>query len=282
VIVYLNGAFVPAELAVVPVFDRGFLYGDGVFETIRVYQSRPLFWAAHMERLRRGLEALQINVRTRDDELRSAACELLRRNGLVDAILRLTVTRGAGKRGYLFQSGQRPTVVMATYAATSFARVAPKPWRLHTSSIPIAPGHAWSGFKTANKLAQVMALAEAQAAGADEALMINCHGHVAEAAAANVFWYDGDSPCTPALAAGGLPGTTRAVVLKLMESLGFPCAEVTRTRAELQDARGMFLTLSTQGIVVVSALDGQAIDPESRTVKLREAYWEVVARQLSD
>src|SRR5688500_3529439 len=116
-IVFLNGEFVPEEQARISIFDRGFLYGDGLFETLRVHRGRIFQWSEHAERLSRGVNTLRIPVAWKPQELRRFAETLLEKNGATDAILRLNVSRGIGPRGYSPQGAEHPTVAMTVHPA---------------------------------------------------------------------------------------------------------------------------------------------------------------------
>src|SRR5579872_7032026 len=116
-IVFLNGQFVPEESAVVSVFDRGFLYGDGLFETIRIFKGKPFRWEQHLERLQRGAEFLKIKLPFSCTALPKFADELINKNQMPDALLRLTLSRGVGIRGYSPKGAEEPTVVMSLHPA---------------------------------------------------------------------------------------------------------------------------------------------------------------------
>src|SRR5689334_20578438 len=131
-IVFLNGQFVPETQAVVPVNDRGFLYGDGLFETVRVVNGRPFRLAEHLERLARGADFLKIRCPFRPEQLQEYAAQLIEQNRLFESVLRLTLTRGPGERGYAPPANGRPTVVMTLHPAPP--REAPGSWNLVTSS----------------------------------------------------------------------------------------------------------------------------------------------------
>ena len=165
-IVFLNGRFIPEAQAVVPISDRGFLYGDGLFETLFVCNSRPLWWTRHAERLERGAEFLKIKLPWTSEELRNIAGTLIQQNVMPDCVLRLTLTRGSGARGYSPKGADAPTLAITLHPLPP----PPAAVKLATSSFCIAAGDALAGFKTANKLAQVLARAEAGERGADEAL----------------------------------------------------------------------------------------------------------------
>jgi aminodeoxychorismate lyase len=276
--VLLNGQIVPETQAVVPVNDRGFMYGDGLFETLRVCRSRPFRLAQHLERLRRGAEFLKIQCPFTAPELRNFAGQLIEENRMPEAILRVVLTRGPGERGYTPGAGGRPTLVMSLHPAPPLDVESPAGCRLITSSLRIPAGDALGPFKTSNKLVQVMARMEALEKHADEALLVNTDGVVVEAAGANLFWVARNRVCTVPVAGGALPGITRAVVLELCNTLGVPTDErVIRPRA-LRNAEGIFLTQSVSGIVPVSSLDAQPIAPSALVGRLRRAYGELLTR----
>jgi branched-subunit amino acid aminotransferase/4-amino-4-deoxychorismate lyase len=150
-------------------------------------------------------------------------------------------------------------------------------WKLHTASFRLPAGEKLAHFKTANKLAQIMARAEADAAGADEAVLCNTDGFVVEGASSNLFWVEGDTICTPPLASGILAGVTRAVTLELCQKLGLALAERQITPENLQRTQGVFVTLSSFGVVAAAALDGVALNHSPLVEKLGAAYTELLA-----
>ena len=256
---FLNGKIVPETQAVVSVFDRGFLYGDGLFETLHVVHGEPFRWTDHITRLQRGADFLKITLPYTPDQLREFSGQLMAKNKLPDALLRLTVSRGDGARGYSPKNAGPPTCVMTLHPAPEIDPQNPPRWKLITPQIRLPLGDSLTQFKTANKLWQVLARAEADAVGADEALLLNTAGHVAEATSANVFWVENDMVCTPPLAAGILPGVTRVVVLELCARLGVSVMEKTGLPEELLRAEGVFLTMTSLGVVPVAKLDGHEL-----------------------
>jgi aminodeoxychorismate lyase len=270
VLVFLNGRLVPEADAVVSAFDRGFLYGDGLFETLRVMNGVPLDWGAHWRRLASGAEMLKIKLPFASDFLRSQAHELSRRNQLPEAILRLTLSRGVGQRGYSPKGADTPTLAMSLRPAPALGPAAPQ-WKLHTASLRVPSGDTLSACKTANKLPHVLARAEAEAAGADEALLLNSLGEVAETTSANLFWAERGELHTPPLAAGPLPGVTRVRVLAWAHVHALPVHETTALPERLCHAEGCFLTLSSLGIVEGTALDGHVIPSSPLTQRIRAA-----------
>lgn len=279
-LVFLNGRLVPEEQAVVSVFDRGFLYGDGLFETLRVMNGVPLRWDAHWRRLAAGAETLRIKLPFASDFLLAQARELSRLNQLPEAILRLTLSRGVGQRGYSPRGADTPTLVMSLHPAPALGATAPQ-WKLHTASLRVPAGDALTACKSANKLLHVLARAEAEAAGADEALLLNTLGEVAEASSANLFWVEAGALRTPSLTSGALPGVTRAAVLAWAHARALRVHEATVKPERLRHAEGCFLTLSSLGIVEVVGLDGQAIPSSPLTQRIRAALlaaWRAEAR----
>ncbi len=281
-IVYFNGRLVPAEEARVSVLDRAFLLGDGLFETIAVLRGRPVFWEPHLERLRAGARALGFHVAPADAQLRAAAIELLQRNGVVNGAVRIQVSRGTGIRGYSPAGCRDPVMVITAHPGRALDAGPSGPWRLRTADVRLPPASVVTRYKTTSRLLHVVARAEAESAGVEEALLLSAEGHVAEAAAANVFWFD-DAGCrTPALSTGCLAGVTREAILDEIASLGWEVSEVRADPAILRSATGIFLTVSTAGLIEVSELDGAAVPRDERCGVLRERWLARVLRELSD
>jgi len=271
-IVFLNGQFVAEEKAVVSVFDRSFLYGDGLFETLRIYAGKPFCWPQHVERLQRGAEFLKLRLPFGPKALRDAVMQLIRRNDLPEALLRITLSRGVGPRGYSPRGADQPVLVMSLHPAPGVDLRNPPLWRLVTSSMRLPSREALAQFKTCNKLPQILARAEAEASGADEALLLNTDGEVAEAASSNLFWIQHNTVCTPPLASGILAGVTRSVVLEICQRLALPAREVGILPTALQQVDGIFVSLSSFGIVEAASLDGQPVRQSPLATKIREAY----------
>lgn len=269
-LVFLNGRLVPEEQAVVSAFDRGFLYGDGLFETLRVMNGVPLRWDEHWRRLAAGAETLRIKLPFAADYLRAQACELSRQNQLPEVVLRVTLSRGVGQRGYSSRGADTPTLVMSLHPAPPLGPAAPQ-WKLHTASLRVPAGDALSACKSANKLLHVLARDEAEATGADDALLLNAFGEVVETTSANLFWVEGGELRTPSLAAGALPGVTRADVIAWAHARALPVHETTVRPERLRQAEGCFLTLSSLGVVEVIAVDGQAVLSSPLTHRIRAA-----------
>lgn len=282
--VFLNGQFVPEAAATVSVFDRSFLYGDGLFETMLVSNGKPFRWPQHMERLERGAKFLGITLPFMREVLVSFATELIARNQMPEALLRLTLSRGVGVRGYSPKGADKPTLVMSLHPIgapnSNSARMghadweigAPLRWRAHTASFRLPANEQLAQFKTCNKLAQVLARAEAEEAGADEALLLNTDGFVVEAASSNLFWIERGTICTPPLASGILAGVTREVVRELCTKLTLPYRESSVRPAELARADAAFLSLSSHGVIELAEIDGTKLDSSPLIGQLHQAY----------
>jgi branched-chain amino acid aminotransferase len=275
-IVFLNGQFVPAARAVVPINDRGFMYGDGLFETLRICQGRPFRMAQHLERMTRGADFLKIKCPFTPKELQDFAGQLVEQNRMPEAILRLTLTRGPGERGYAPKAEGRATVVMTLYDAPSLET--PVQWSLITSSYRVLAADPLSSFKTLNKLTHVMARGEAVEQGADEALLINSNGEVAETASGNLFWVYQDAICTVPTGRGVLPGITRAVVLEICQTLGLTTNKRVIKPEALRNSEGIFITQSAFGIVPVAAFDGETVALSPLVEQIADAYSAILAR----
>jgi aminodeoxychorismate lyase len=274
-IAFLNGSFVPEAEAKVSILDRGFLYGDGLFEVMGVFRGRPFRWNDHMTRLQQGAAFLKIRVPFTEDELREHARQLIERNKMPEGLLRLTLSRGVGVRGYSPKGAEHPTLTMTLHPVPETKGGPPPVWRVITASFRLPAGEALAQFKTCNKLSQVLARAEADARGADEALLLNTDGKVVEGSSSNLFWIEKETVNTPPLAAGILAGVTRVVVREICRKIGAPVCEKGITPAELRRADGVFLSLSSRGVVEAGWLDDEALERSPLTQKLREAYVEM-------
>jgi aminodeoxychorismate lyase len=276
-VVFLNGQFLSEAEAVVPVNDRGFLLGDGLFETLRVVNGKPFRMAQHLERLTRGAEFLKIKPPCTPRELEKFARQLIEKNQLPEAILRLTLTRGPGGRGYSPKGAEQPTLVMALHPAPS--RENRVEWNLITSSFRIPASDALASFKTTSKILHVLARAEAEEKGANEALLINTNGEVAETAGGNIFWVYQDKICTVPAGRGVLPGITRAVVLEICQSLGLETNKRVIKPAGLRISAGIFVTQSVLGIVPIGSFDGEPVSPSPLLDQIAGAYDEMLTRE---
>ena len=276
--VYLDGAIVPEEEAKVPVGDRGLLYGDGVFETMRVCEGRIFRLDGHLERLRNGLGVLGIELARDDGELGRAIQDTVKANDLSDAAVRLTVTRGSGGARLDTEGCDSPTLLIR---ATAFAGYPEELYERGLSAITVKGAvnrHSpLCGVKSLNRLEFILARQRAREAGVDEALLADENGLVIEAAASNVFAVRDETVYTPPVTAGALPGITRAWALEALAERGVEVIEESLPladggAAELGEA---FLTNSLMGVMALVRVDGVAVGggaPGSVAADLQAVY----------
>lgn len=274
--VFLNGKFVPEQEAVVSVFDRGFLYGDGLFETIRVANGQPFRWPQHMQRLQQGAAFLKIKLPFTAAKLRALADKLIAKNKMPDSFLRLALSRGVGMPGYSPKNANKSTLVMSLRPAPIINRKTPAQWNLITSSFHLPSNEPLARFKTANKLSQVLARAEADSVHANEALLLNTDGFVIEGTSSNLFWIKRGTIYTPPLVAGILPGVTRSVVLEIAAKLKIPIREKNIRLKELAQTDGIFLSLSSLGIVEAKSLDQKRLKKSPLTAQIARSYTDIL------
>lgn len=270
--VWLNGSMVDAESASVPVFDHGLTVGDGAFETLRTHGGVPFAMRRHLARLRRSLAGLGLQLDRSDDELRQAM------QAVADAVggpakVRLTVTGGPGPLG----SGRDPGALTAYIAGDRLEPWPPTgsavtvPWRRNEHS-PVA------GLKTTSYAENVVALARARDAGADEALLANTAGQLCEGTGSNVFVVHGGIVRTPPLASGCLAGITRELVLELA---GVQIVEEDLPFEALADADEVFLTSSTRDVQGLHRVDDRELPaPGPQTDAVATAFAELVAADV--
>ena len=260
IFIWIDGRVLPAHEARVPVLDRGFLYGDGVFEVTRTACGVPLFFLEHLSRLERSAAIMGFVAPPRE-LITQASHDTLSRVPAEACYLRIVVTRGAGALELDPDSADTPRLVVIA-----------KPLRLprrelYETGIALAtvgerrnaPGHVPPEVKSSNYLSSVMALRSAKQRGAHEALLCDPSGNVCEGATSNIFVLQGSAIHTPPLSVGILPGVTRAMVIALCTSEGLAVREEPFRVPFAQAAGEVFLTSSIRGILPVSRLDDQPI-----------------------
>lgn len=275
--VWLNGALRTAAEPMLGAGERGFLYGDGLFETMRLVRGRPFALADHLRRLRNGAATLRIPVPYTDEELGRAAAAVAGACRLAEGALRITLARGPAAGSYDRLDGANPTLLIAVRplasAAGAVARAVTARWRRNPTSPLVS-------MKTLNYLENVLARAEARTAGAEEALFLNTAGEWTEGTSSNLFVVSGDRVQTPPVEAGLLPGITRAAVLRLGRDLGFTTTETPLPADALRSSEEAFLTGSLRGLVPLVSLDGRPIgagEPGPVTSALAAAYERLAA-----
>lgn len=278
--VFLYDKFVPEDQAVVSVFDRCFRYGDGLFEAILVSRGKMFRWPQHFARFRRSAEFLSIQMPYSRDKLFAIASELITRNEAQHAMLRLQLSRGVGPRGYAPTGEERPMIVMTLHPAPE-REMPRRAWALTVGSLRVAPRDSLANHKTCSRLLQVFASAEARERGADECLIVNTNGDVTEGSTSNVFWIEGATIYTPPLTEGALPGITRAVVFECCGLLGLRCEERAARVDRLAGSDGVFLSLTSRGVVEVGSIDGRALRRSPVVRQLQEQMDKLLVAECS-
>lgn len=280
--VYIDGAFVDAADAKISVFDHGLLYGDGVFEGIRLYQKCVYRLEEHLERLEYSAKAILLKLPLSRRELSEAVCESCRRNGLVDGYIRLVVTRGAGNLGLSPASCKRPGVIIIAdkiqlYPPEVYAK------GLAIVTVPtrrVNPAALSPSIKSLNYLNNIMAKMEAAQQGALEAIMLNDQGYVSECTGDNLFLVHKGVILTPDVANGALKGITRQSMFDLAKDLGLTLFERNLTRYDVWCADECFLTGTAAEVIPVVAVDGREIGdgkPGPITMRLLDGFHARVA-----
>ncbi|MBO1905605.1 D-amino-acid transaminase [Microvirga sp. 3-52] len=272
-IVFLNGSFLPIEEAKVPFMDRGFMFGDGVYEGIGLLAGRLIDNEAHLERLERSLAEIRIpNPYTRA-EWTSIQEELARRNGMTEGFIYFQVTRGVAERDFFFPEDAKPTVAMFTQAKA----IASAPAAQTGIAVITVPDLRWQrrDIKSLNLLAQVLAKQAAKEAGAQEAWLVE-DGFVTEGGSSSAFIVTkkGSIVVRP-LSNAILPGITRKSLLQLSKEAGIVLEERRFTVEEAYDAAEAFLTSASNFVLPIVSINGRPVadgKPGPITKKLRELY----------
>jgi len=277
VLFHVNGELVPRDEATVSVHDRGFKYGDAAFETLRAYGGDVFGWEAHADRLESTCDLLEIDHGLSREGLHDRILETLAANGFEDAYVRLTVSRGVQPGKLAPQPDVDPTVVIIVKPLPRGGGDGDPVWdgpatlkTVQTRRIPdnAVPARA----KTHNYLNGILARLELRGTDADEAVMLDAQGHVAEGATSNVFAVDGDGLVTPALSGPVLPGVTRATVIDIAEEEGIPVRETTMLPKALREAEEAFCTNSTWEVRPVESVDGASVGGGPVTELLAQGY----------
>lgn len=268
---WLNGTIADAGDTRIDPADRGFLLGDGLFETMLVQKGRIAFFEEHLLRLMKSAELIGLAMPYAPDELMQACRDLLRENGLAAyerASLRLTLTRGPGPRGLALPAEPKPTVLISAVAGAA----PPERLSLATVSPRRNPWSPSARLKALPYLDNVLAKEEAREKGADDALMLDTGGMTACTSMANIFVWEDDTLLTPAGRGAILPGITRAVLLELAPGIGIEAREEDIAPQRLARASGIFVTNSLMGLVPVSRIDGREVPAHPMTARLVAAY----------
>ncbi|OLO40493.1 branched-chain amino acid aminotransferase [Alkalihalophilus pseudofirmus] len=275
--IYLNGEFVEKHNAKVSVYDHGFLYGDGVFEGIRVYDGNIFQLKEHLERLYNSAKSILLTIPHSLEELTQIIVETIKINQLQDAYIRLVVSRGVGNLGLDPASCPSPNVIVIAEQLSIF------PKELYDKGLEIVtvatrrnrPDVLSPKVKSLNYLNNILVKIEASLAGVSEALMLNNEGYVAEGSADNVFIVKGNKILTPPGYIGALEGITRNAIIDIAKDLGYEVKEEPFTRHDVYVADEVFLTGTAAEVIAVVKVDGRVIGdgkPGKETNKLLQAF----------
>lgn len=258
---WLNGELVPKDKACVSIFDHGLLYGDGVFEGIRFYNGRVFMLPEHLRRLYQSAMAIMLDIPYSSEELTQAIYDTIEAYDEANGYIRLVVTRGEGLLGVDPQSCERPTVFIIADRLQMISQSArDKGIRAVIVSTRRVPNISWDArIKSLNYLNNVLARVEARNAHADEAILLNQVGNVAEGALNNVFVVRDNVLLTPLTTDGALQGITREVILELANNNGISAAQRTLTPYDLYTADECFLTGTGVELVPVREVDGRQL-----------------------
>jgi branched-chain amino acid aminotransferase len=259
--IYLDGQFVDEPDAKVSVFDHGLLYGDGVFEGIRFYNGRVFLLEEHLDRLYDSAKAILLTLPLDRDAMREAVLETCRQNGLRDGYIRLVVTRGKGDLGLNPNKCPKPTLFII--AAT--IELYPEKYYtegLRVNTVPtqrISPAALSPAIKSLNYLNNILAKIEGNLYGAQESIMLNQQGYIAECTADNLFVIKQEKVFTPHISDGALGGITRRLMFDLAREMGREIREANLTRYDLFVADEIFATGTGAEVVPISEVDGRKI-----------------------
>lgn len=259
--IYLDGKFVDQADAKVSVFDHGLLYGDGIFEGIRLYKGNIFRLEEHLERLEYSAKAILLKMPWTRKEISDATCETCRQNNLTDAYIRLVVTRGVGDLGLSPWLCPRPSIFIIA------DKIALYPEEYYTKGLEIVtvptrrvgPATFSPAIKSLNYLNNIMAKIEARQFGAFEAIMLNDQGYVAECTGDNVFIVHKGEIITPSATQGALKGITRGAIFDIAREIGVPIREDNLTRYDVWNADEVFLTGTAAETIPITKLDGREI-----------------------
>lgn len=280
--VFINGEYFKQEEAKISVFDHGLLYGDGIFEGIRLYQGNCFRLDEHLERLEYSAKAILLDLPWSRSEIATAVCDTCRKNGLSNGYIRLIVTRGVGSLGLSPRSCSDPQMIIIAdqiklypdeYYTQGLKLMTAPSRRINPAALPPM-------VKSLNYLNNILAKIEAVNHGYEEALMLNDQGFVAECTGDNVFIVHKGKLFTPQSSSGALVGITRQVVIDIANELGYELVESNLTRYDLWNADECFLTGTAAEVIPVVEIDGRKI-ANGKPGELTALFLEAFQRRVS-
>ena len=260
-VVYINGKYFEKENAKVSVFDHGFLYGDGVFESIKCYKGNVFALIEHVARLFDSMKAINLEIPETPEKISKLVCQTVQKTGLQDAYIRLVVSRGVGDLGLDPRKCPAPSIIIIAQENKSmFGDLYDKGIKVFTVGVRrIAPDAIDVRAKTLNYLNNILAKIQANAAGHDEALLLNHLGYVCEGTGDNIFIIKKRRLFTPPTESGALQGITRKFVLQLSEKIKLSYEETNLTLIDVYTSDEVFMTGTLADIVPVIEVDGRII-----------------------
>jgi branched-chain amino acid aminotransferase len=286
--IYLNGSIVPRSKALISVFDHAFMYGYGLYETMRAYNGRIYLLERHIDRLRKSAEIVRLAEKLAGTDLAKACQETLVANDLSDARVRLTVSNGDSDTAPWIDNRGAPTIVVTARAYTPFSvKKYEDGFKLAIATEKRCRRSVVDTLKSVSHLASAMARIEATAAGMDEALLLNDEGYIAEGGGCNIFFVGSNALVTPPLDSGILPGVTREIIMEMASAMGIRVKEVNIKPPALQRFDEAFVTnamIEVMPVTAVKEANGRMVTigsgrPGKVTRGLMEAYRERVARE---
>ncbi|WML49972.1 branched-chain-amino-acid transaminase [Neobacillus sp. PS3-34] len=279
--IFLSGKFVKKEEAVVSVYDHGFLYGDGVFEGIRVYSGNVFKLEAHLKRLYESAQSIMLSIPYTKEELVQIIVDTVTKNELQSAYIRVVVSRGPGNLGLDPASCSNPRVIVIAEPLAIY------PKELYQRGIKIAsvasrrnrPDVLSPQIKSLNYLNNILVKLEANQAGVQEALMLNDQGYVTEGSSDNIFIVKNGSILTPPVYLGALEGITRNAIIEIAKEKGYELKETPFTRHDVYVADEVFLTGTAVEVIPVIEVDGRKINegiPGNITLHMLEEFQRLV------
>lgn len=259
--IYLNGEYVKKEDAKVSVYDHGFLYGDGIFEGIRIYDGNIFKCKEHLDRLYDSAKSIMLDIPLTYDEMQAALVETIRRNELRDGYIRLVVSRGPGNLGLDPKRCPAAFVIIIVEQLAIYPEEAYKNGLVSVSvsqrrNIPDALNPK---IKSLNYLNNILVKIQANLAGVGEAIMLNSQGYVAEGSSDNIFIIKNGTVFTPPCYVGALEGITRAAIIELCDKLGYKLKEEPFTMHDVYVADEVFFTGTAAEVIAVREVDGRTI-----------------------
>ena len=284
-IVYLNGEYVPLSQAKVSILDRGFCYGDALFETMRVYSGKIFHLDLHLDRLERGAECIFLELPESRERIQKILYDTFNRNQGADAVIRMTISRGEGILGKLWQADTSPTLAVHVRPYNA----PPVEWYQNGVPISLIPNSAaklgglQEQIKSANYLSQILARRQAEDQNSVDGIMINDRGEICDGTISNIFIVKEGLLYTPAVNSYVLAGVTRQVILKLAAETGLSCEEKTLTADDVLQGDELFITNTGWEILPVTRVDGKTIgsgQPGPLTLGLRQKFRKCVDAEI--